>query len=142
MDEVHRTDDGHAIGVVELGLEVCRSAGIQQPQSLREAVGMGSEEARVFAEWMVWSGMRWLSHRDLLVGVAWAFMEVHELLSRDGDGAILDEQGLQVLRGIAARERRGLEVCRREIDRDERRKAEFRRGAGIGRAAIQTCFNR
>ncbi|KAL1791833.1 hypothetical protein ACET3X_009584 [Alternaria dauci] len=68
MDEVHRTDDGQAIGLVELGLEMCRRGGMRTPSSLKEAVAMGNDESVSFSQWMIWMGMRWLTHRDLLVG--------------------------------------------------------------------------
>jgi hypothetical protein len=138
MDEVHRTDDGHAIGIIELGLEMCRTAGMKQPASYKEAVKLGNAESVAFSEWMIWMGMRWLMHRDVLVGMAWAFMEVHELLAQHG--SYLDAQSRQILKEIAARERKGLEVCRQEIDEDGQRKADFSKGVTIARKAVKSCF--
>ena len=145
MDEVHRTDDGQAIGIVELGLHMCRSAGLPEPTNLTEALGLGSSEAATsFSKWMLWVGMRWLTHRDLLIGMSWAFTEVHEAVAvaqyECRGGALLDEQGRCILREIATRERKGLEVCKEEIFRCEERKADFHRGLGVARQAILACF--
>ncbi|KAF1831509.1 hypothetical protein BDW02DRAFT_571969 [Decorospora gaudefroyi] len=140
MDEVHRTDDGHATGLVELGLELCRAAGVEEPTSLEEAVALGSAESVAFSKQMVCMGMRWLTHRDLLVGMAWVFMRVHGLLAQmDGQAALLSEEGRRVLRGIAAREAKGLEVCREEIERDQGRKADFEKGVGVAWRAVEGC---
>jgi hypothetical protein len=143
MDEVHRTDDGQAIGLVELGLELCRNGGMQTPSSLKEAVALGNDESVSFSQWMIWMSMRWLAHRDLLVGMTWAFMEVHEALARcQGDIVLLSEASRRVLQEIAIRERKGLNVCREEIFQNPKRKEEFGKGLGIARQAIEACFTK
>jgi hypothetical protein len=143
MDEVHRTDDGHAIGIVELGLEMCRNAGIEQPFNLREAVSLGDAESVAFSESMVWMSMQWLAHRDFLVGMAWAFMEVHEAMAQCKGGVALLSTGSQyILQEIAARERSGLEVCKSEIYQQEQRRVDFLQGVAQGRKAIELCFTK
>jgi len=140
MDEVHRTDDGHAVGLVELGLRMCRREGLQTPGSLAKGVALGDDEIVALSRWMVWMGMRWLTHRDLLVGMAWAFMEMHEALAKcHEDNTLLDEQSRHVLQEIAVRERKGLEVCREEIFQDQKRNEEFSRGLSTARRAIKSC---
>lgn len=141
MDEVHRTDDGQAVGLVELGLRMCCREGLQVPVSLKEAVALGDDEIVSFSQCMIWMGMRWLTHRDVLVGMAWAFMEMHEALARcQGDIAILDEESRHVLEEIATRERKGLDVCKAEIFQDHKRKEEFCKGLVIARRAVKSCF--
>lgn len=143
MDEVHRTDDGQAIGLVELGLEICRNAGMAQPSNLREAVSLGDAESVAFSELMVWMSMRWLAHRDWLVGMAWAFMEAHEALAKSGDEIpLLTPLSQSILQDIAARERTGLEVCRDEIYQYQQRRADFFQGVAQGRRVIEACFTR
>lgn len=142
MDEVRRTDAGHAVGIIDLGIQMCQTAGLEKPKNLRDAVlSMYSDpDITAFAEWMVWMSLRWLTYRDVLVGMTWAFMEVHEMVANmDGDRAFLDEGGRSILRAIAARERSGLEVCRKEIEGDPHRKNEFCKGVGIARRAIEAC---
>ncbi|KAK7178308.1 hypothetical protein PSPO01_15640 [Paraphaeosphaeria sporulosa] len=110
MEEVRRTDCGEARGIVELGLEMCARAGIHKPRTLKEAVALGSAESAAFAEWMLWLGMRWLIYREVLVGMSWVFMGVHEEIGRlEGPDARLSGDSRKILGKIAARERRGLE---------------------------------
>jgi hypothetical protein len=143
MDEVHRTDDGQAIGLVELGLHMYRRRGLQAPSNLEEAVALGDDELVSFSRWMIWMGMRWLTRRDLLVGMAWAFMEMHEALAKcQEDVALLDKEDRCTLQEIAIRERKGLCVCREEMLQDQKRKEDFYTGLGIARRAIEKCFTR
>lgn len=143
MDEVHRTDDGQAMGLVELGLEICRNACLAQPSNLREAASLGSAESVAFSEFMVWMSMRWLAHRDWLVGMAWAFMEAHEALAKSGDQTqLLAPPSRSILQDIAARERTGLEVCRDEIWKYQQRRTDFLQGVAQGRRAVDACFTR
>jgi hypothetical protein len=91
----------------------------------------------------VWMSMRWLEYRDVLVGMAWAFMEVHELLAKDGeDGVLLDGKSRQILKGIAVRERKGLEFCKEEIYAEEQRKMDFSKGVAIARKAIRVSLSK
>ncbi|KAJ4323663.1 hypothetical protein N0V94_001722 [Neodidymelliopsis sp. IMI 364377] len=138
MDEVHRTDDGQAVGIVELGLEMCRRAGTYVPATLNEAVSLGSSDSVAFSEWMVGLSMRWLMHRDKLIGMSWAFMELHEMVAKfEGDKAMLSRASAQTLEGIAHRERTGLEVCKKELMEDQSRRADFQEGIAIARKAIR-----
>ena len=139
MDEVRRTNNHEAVGIVELGLTMCSRAGLGTPACLEEVVAMGHADTRAFAEWMVWMGMRWLSHRDLLVGISWGWMEVHEVLATDVGSGLLSEDGREVMERIAARERAGLEVCKREVEMDDARSRRFWEGVGIVRRAVEAC---
>ena len=142
MDEVHRTDDGQAIGIVELGLQVCRSADLGEPLNLTEALALGSTETAApdsFSRWMLWASIRWLAHRDLLIGMSWAFMEAHAMIAQHECGALLNEQSRCILGEIATRERKGLQVCRQEISRCDKRKADFHRGRAMAWQAIRAC---
>jgi hypothetical protein len=137
MDEVRRTDHGGAIGIIELGFEICERAGLEEPDNMRDAASMGSIETLRFAEWMVHMSMRWLANCDLLVGMSWGFMELHEMLARVTEGdAVLSNDSIAILKNIASRERTGLEICRKEIEGDTQRNHEFTRGVCIARQAI------
>ncbi|KAI8936480.1 hypothetical protein NX059_006885 [Plenodomus lindquistii] len=140
MDEVRRTDSGKAIGIVELGHVMCRNAGLaaREHGSLKSVVALGSSKSREFSEWMVHASMRWLTNRDLLVGMAWAFMGLHEAVARfDGEDALLNAKCRVCLGEIAARERAGLEICMEELERDEQRLSDFNRGISIARAGLR-----
>ncbi|KAF2124340.1 hypothetical protein P153DRAFT_350282 [Dothidotthia symphoricarpi CBS 119687] len=142
MDEVRRTDNGQAIGIVELGLDICRRAGLNEPKNLKDAVTLGTGESVVFAEWMMWMGMRWLTYRDVLIGLTWAFMEVHEALANlEGHNTLLSSEGRQILKDIALRERTGLSVCRRDLEKDRKRMADFREGFVTASRAIEACLS-
>ncbi|KAK7177836.1 hypothetical protein PSPO01_16114 [Paraphaeosphaeria sporulosa] len=139
MGEVRRTDCGEARGIVELGLEICARAGIHKPRTLKEAVALGSAESAAFAEWMLWMGMRWLTYREVLVGMSWAFMGVHEEIGRlEGPDARLSGDSRKILGEIAARERRGLECCRQELERNDTRIEAFEKGVAIARRALRS----
>lgn len=141
MDEVRRTDEGHSIGIIDLGIQMCQAAGFKKPKNLREVLSHSDTDLVQFAEWMMWMSMRWLTHRDMLVGMTWAFMEVHEVVANmDEECSMLEEKDRDVLRKIAARERAGLEVCRKEIESDAARNENFLRGNGMAQRAIRACF--
>jgi hypothetical protein len=140
MDEVRRTDDGQAMGIVELGLEMYRHMGADEPRTLTEALSSGSAGSREFAEWMIGMSMRWLANRDVLVGMAWRFMEMHQAVAQlERDCALLSPESNRILYAIAARERRGLEVCRNKIERDRQRMRRFQEGVSIASQAIDSC---
>jgi hypothetical protein len=137
MDEVRRTDDGEAAGIIELGLQICFRAGLPTPGNLSDAIRLGDERGRQAARWMVALSQRWLASRDLLIGMSWAFMELHEALARSDAGAsLLGTDPLALVR-IAERERRGLEVCKEEIYLDPERRVRFMEGARTVRSLIQ-----
>jgi hypothetical protein len=141
MDEVHRTDDGRAVGIVELGLEMCGNLGIDEPTSLRDVMATANAESVAFVKWMLCFSMRWLTHRDVLVGLAWAFMEMRATMAISPSAdALWDKEGMRALQEVADRERRGLEVCQKEIEKDDERKREFDRGVGVGRQQIRGCL--
>ncbi|KAG9197116.1 hypothetical protein G6514_002258 [Epicoccum nigrum] len=141
MDEVHRTNEGNSIGIVELGLEICTRAGINVPVSLNEAVALGNAESAAFCKWMVHFSMQWLAQQDMLIGMSWAFMELHEAVARLDEGqGLLSSTSARVLEDIARRERAGLQVCREEISVIEQRRADFERGLAIARKAMETLL--
>jgi len=140
MDEVRRTDNGQAVGIVELGLEMCDRARVPNPQSLKEAVNMGCSKSIIFAKWMLQISMRWLDYRDVLVGMSWAFMEMHrEVAKMEGSAELLTETNRRILGTIAEREQAALRYCKEEIEGVEGRKQDFERGLSIARQAIVAC---
>ncbi|KZM27475.1 uncharacterized protein EKO05_0005245 [Ascochyta rabiei] len=138
MDEVHRTGSGQASGIVELGLEICRRADICVPATLKDIVGSSNAESVAFARWMMSLSTHWLTHCDVLIGMSWAFMELHELIAGlELENSILSPESAQVLQGIARRERAGLEACERDISESEQRKRDFERGLATANRAIR-----
>jgi hypothetical protein len=141
MDEVRRTNDGQSLGIIELGVEICDRAGLGKPGTLQEAVQFGGDEGKQTAERMVSMGMRWLAYREVLVGMSWAFMELHEQVAeRGGPESLLGPESRQVLAEVARRERQGLEVCKTELEHDREKAVQFWRGVMTARRAIERCF--
>lgn len=139
MDEVHRTDNGKSFGIVELGLEICSRANIRAPEDLSEIVNLGSADTVAFARWMVGLSMQWLAQQDLLIGISWGFMELHEAVARlEGDQSLLSPFSVKILESIAQRERAGLSICKEEIEKSEQRRAVFEGGLAVARSAISS----
>ena len=139
MDEVHRTDEGESFGIVELGLEICSRADMHVPGNLKDAVALGNAESVAFSKWMMSLSMQWLTQRDMLIGMSWGFMELHEAVARLEEGkALLSPASAQTLEGIARRERVGLGVCKKEIMESEQRKSDFERGLANARRVVRT----
>lgn len=138
MDEVRRTNEGESFGVVELGLEICSRADIHTPTNLKEALAFGSVNADAFCRWMVNLSMQWLTQRDMLIGMSWAFMDLHEAVARLSEHeALLSPVSAHVLERIVYRERAGLEICKATIMESEHRKADFFRGLATAKRAIR-----
>ena len=134
MDEVHRTD---AVGLVELGLEMARRmGGKKDPRDLREVME-GRDEA--FAEMILRLAMRPMEFGNLLFGLTWAFVQLHEAVAESD--SLLSEASREILRCIARRERDSLVVCLGELREDGGRHAEVCRGYALGRWEIESCFD-
>ncbi|KAF1940114.1 hypothetical protein EJ02DRAFT_456287 [Clathrospora elynae] len=141
MDEVVRTDTGQAIGIVELGMEMCARASQTEPKDLREIVALGDEETGEYVRQMLDLSMRWFTNRDVLVGMSWAWMEMHEVIAElNGDATFLSEEGRRILGDIARRERRGLTAYCEEIEQDASRKEEVCKGVAILRGIVAKCY--
>lgn len=132
MDEVRRTD---VLGLVEVGLEMLRIAGLPEPKDLKEAME-GRDEA--FARLMLHYAMKPMQNMGLLLGLSWAFAELHEAMA---ESELLTPTNQAVLRHIGRRERESLAICREEIEADEILHAKFQKGYNLGRAEILHCFH-
>jgi hypothetical protein len=141
MDEVRRTDDGQAIGLVELGVEMCERAGLCSPKTLKDAIAIGDDRVKSVAEWMVATSMRWLTFRDVLVGMACVFAGLHMNLAESDRGSdLLSKRSKAVLKHIAEREMNGLAIAKDEIWDNERRRARFAEGMSIARDEISPWY--
>ncbi|TKA75855.1 hypothetical protein B0A49_05059, partial [Cryomyces minteri] len=140
MDEVRRPA-ADVVGLVELGVEICRRAGIKEPKDLREvmeeAVGEGEREGATFARKMLGWSMRPMKNEALLLGLSTACVELHERVAASD---LLSPSSRDVLLQIAERERESLSVCREGIDKDGARHGAFCRGYAIGRREVGRSF--
>ena len=135
MDELRRAN---YLGLVELGLEMVRNAGLPQPQSLKDVIPLQDAGSEFAVDMLHWS-TRPVQHRDALLGMAWAFMELHESLAVDDHG-LLSEEARKTLGAMTRREREGLEVCRRELSKNSERAGEFEAAARFAQDKIAECF--
>lgn len=131
MDEARRTD---SVGLVELGLALTEKAGLSPPASLQEVLTNWPSE---FALTMLHTSMRPTANAALLLGLAWAFVALHDALTHS---AILSDTHQQVLRQIARRERDSLTVCLNELKTNGSEYAMFCKGYHVGKAEIERCF--
>lgn len=137
MDEFRRSR-GDCQGLLEMGLEMMATASSGAlPREIKEAIPESSEFAIEMLHW----GMRPVRNRDALLGMAWAFMELHEWLAGSDDGFLLGESK-KTLGAIAAREREGLASCREEMVRGGHSDwvIEFDAAADYARRKIGQCF--
>ncbi|KAL8901685.1 MAG: hypothetical protein Q9207_005086 [Kuettlingeria erythrocarpa] len=135
MDEMRRTD---AIDLHSIGVEVTKNTGIPQPRGLQDAL---RGEESVFAVSMLALSMRPIEHRDTLLGMAWAFMRLHEALATSASTRLLTPQTKAALRDIARRELLGLQVFMDELKADQARRAHFGHGFNRVRREIEEIFS-
>ncbi|KAK2611944.1 hypothetical protein QQS21_002050 [Conoideocrella luteorostrata] len=164
MDEVRRTSAGEAMGLVEIGLEIWRTANNMHeigetdntkiPVDLAGAIvgidAQASKTVKSFAIEMLNLSMRYIEHHDVLIGLAWAFMELHEVVA--ANTTILKEEHNKMLADIAARERSALEALvtdmyaiptEQDIQREEedQRYLDFLAGQRLGKTQIYRCMS-
>ena len=131
MDEARRTD---STGLVELGLGMMQSSGLPKPASLKEVLETWPSE---FALKMLQLSMRPMANLGSLLGLAWAFVGLHDVMT---SSMLLSATSRAALMQIVHRERACLEICFNELKDDKIRCADFYRGYGLGRAEIASCF--
>ena len=131
MDEARRTD---SVGLVELGLALTDKFGLPRPASLQEVLANWPSE---FALTMLHLSMRPTANASLLLGLALAFVSLHDAMACS---AMLSDAHQQDMRLIAQRERDSLTVCLNELQKSEHEYAMFCTGYHVGRTEIEKCF--
>ncbi|KAL9012052.1 MAG: hypothetical protein Q9173_003155 [Seirophora scorigena] len=135
MDEIRRID---SVDLHSIGMEVATMTGIAQPKDLHDAL-QGEESG--FAVSMLALSMRPIAHRDALLGMAWAFMRLHEALAASPSPRLLTLKTKSVLRDIAHREASALQVCWDELKSDQVRRACFSNGFDRVRREVEAVFS-
>ncbi|KAK6339763.1 hypothetical protein TWF718_009157 [Orbilia javanica] len=133
MDEFRRS----TVDLVELGLEMMRTSGFSEPECLRDVLKTWNSE---FALLMLHLCKRPLEYESLLMGMAMAFVDLHDMMAKSS--ALLTVASRRSLADIAMRERENLDICFQELRDDKARLADFCRGYSRGRAEIEKCFPR
>lgn len=133
MDEVRRAE---RVGLVELGLEMTKRAGLPEPACLADVL---KNEQSEFAVMMLHWSMRPMRNASLLLGLASAFMGLHRAVA--ASPVLLSAASREVLGQIACREQASLDICLEELRADGGRYADFCRGYHRGRAEIEGFFD-
>ena len=132
MDEARRTD---SVGLVELGLALAEKSGAAQaPSSLQEVLAKWPSD---FALTMLHWSMRPQANGAMLLGLAWAFVALHDAMT---GSELFSARHQQDLRHIAQRERDGLTGCLNELKTNEGDYAMFCQGYLTGKREIEKCI--
>ena len=131
MDEARRTD---SVGLVELGLALTEKYGLSKPSSLSDALTRWPSE---FALTMLHWSMRPTAHGAMLLGLAWAFVALHDAMA---DSDVFSAAHQADLRQIARRERDGLRGCLHEVKMQKDDYAMFCQGYYVGKTEIEKCI--
>lgn len=131
MDEARRTD---SVGLVELGLALTGKSGRAKPSSLQDVLTKWPSE---FALTMLHWSMRPTVNGAMLLGLAWAFVALHDAMARSD---LFSEAHQQDLRQIARRERDGLAGCLNEVKMNEEDHVLFCQGYYTGKREIEKCI--
>lgn len=132
MDEVRRIDSA---GLLELGLAMMKKDGLSEPASVKDVLEMMPSE---FALQMMELSMRPMANSGLLIGLAWAFAGLHDVMT---SSKLLTPTSQLVLSQIVRRERDCLEFCYKELKDDQKWCEDFHRGYEMGRVEIESCFD-
>lgn len=131
MDEARRVDSA---GLVELGLEMMKRYGLPEPASLKEVLENWPSD---FALKMLHLSMRPMASYGLLLGLASAFVGLHDVLA---SSTLLSPVSKLALTQIVRRERDCLEICFKELKDDKIQCEDFHRGYALGNAEVEICF--
>lgn len=131
MDEARRLD---SVGLVDLGLELMANLGLAQPGSLKDVLEAWPSS---FALQMLELSVRPMSNCSVLIGLAWAFVGLHNAMT---SSSLLSTTSRATLIQIAYRERECLRVCFDELKNDKIRRENFYRGYALGMVEVQSCF--
>ena len=132
MDEARRTD---STGIIELGFEMAKRSGNPIPGSVKEALEWWPSD---FALRMLHAAMRPTRNFYTLLGLTWAFVELHEGIA-GGEGVaqeLLLPSGRIILGRIARREKTALGVCLGEMQGVGGAYGQFWGGYVLGRDEI------
>jgi len=139
MDELHRTNKGKAIGLVELGLAMSMIGGLGEPRSLADVLAAADPSVQAFTTWLLDVSMRPIEYGDVLLGLMLAFLGLHRAMTKESK--CMSSDGLEVLGDIVRREQENLTICINDLRHDERRLNAFNFGLEKGRVGIAEALS-
>lgn len=134
MDEVRRPK---SLGLVDLGLEMMSRSELPAPSCLQDVLQTWPSK---FALLMLHLSMRPRRNMGLLLGLACAFVDLHDVVA--SSTLLLSTASREALQQIARRERECLKVCLDDLrDHDGQKYHEVCRGFFLGRKEIENSFD-
>jgi hypothetical protein len=134
-DEYNRSD---CIDLVGLGREMMATANMPSATCIKDVLEQASDDRVVE---LLHHSMKPIEHREFLLGMAWAFVALHELIASSAYESILSRESAVALKEIAGREKTGLKVCLDEISRDGASFEKFCNGFAFAHETIAACFS-
>ena len=131
MDEARRLD---SIGLIDLGLEMVESLGVARPASLKQVLTAWPSD---FALQMLELSMKPMANRGLLIGLSWAFVDMHEAMV---SSTLLSPVNRAALSQISHRERECLKMCFDELKDEKVHRDGFWKGYVLGMVKVRSCF--
>ena len=134
-DEYNRSD---CIDLVGLGREMMATANMPSATCIKDVLEQTSDSGVVE---LLNLSMKPMEHREFLLGMAWAFVALHELMASPAYEGILSRESAIALNEIAVREKAGLRICLDEISRDGASLEKFCNGFALANERIAACFD-
>jgi hypothetical protein len=134
-DEYNRTE---RIDLVDIGREMMSRARLPAATCIKDVLQHETDSSVAIK--LLDLSMKPAEQRERLLGMAWAFVSLHEFLARSHVG-ILSDKSRAALDDIAVRERAGLQVCLDEISKDDSAFAKFCDGFTLARRGIMACVD-
>jgi hypothetical protein len=134
-DEYNRSD---CIDLVGLGREMMARANMPSATCIKDVLEQTSDSSVLE---LLHLSMKPMEHKEALLGMAWAFVALHELIASPAYEGVLSRESTVALKEIAVREKAGLKVCLDEISRDEDSLEKFRNGFALAHEKIAACLN-
>ncbi|KAF3483848.1 ABC transporter with duplicated ATPase domains [Arthroderma uncinatum] len=131
-DETRRED---SIDLIDIGMNIIATLGYPSPKSLAEVL---EQWPSPFAEKMLSLSMRPQKYRWHLLGLAQAFVQLHEALAFS---ALLSHKSRNALLHIAEREQKSLSILIEGLKDGEADYLEFGKGYELGRQEIECVLS-
>lgn len=135
IDEYTRSDCTDLVG---LGREMMASANIPSSTCIKDVLDPNKHSSAIE---MLHFSMRPVEHKEVLLGMTWAFVALHELIASPAYEHVLSRESGIALKMIAAREKAGLEICLAEISNDRASFEKFCDGFSSAHQKIAACFS-
>lgn len=133
-DEYNRSD---CIDLIDLGREMMATANMPSATCIKDVLEQTSDASVVE---LLHISMKPMEHREFLLGMAWAFVALHELMASRAHEGVLSRESAFALKEIAVREKAGLRVCLDEISGDGALLEKFCNGFALAHEKIAACF--